>query len=51
VLIGAGAVLLVVAIFMIGRSHGERRRDVAPDPGYGRDQPPAPPRGPPEDRI
>jgi len=51
VLIGAGAVLLVVAVFMIGRSHGERRHDVRPDPGSGSDQPPAPPRGPPQDPI
>jgi hypothetical protein len=51
VLIGAGAVLLVVAIFMIGRTHGERRRDVGPAPGSYPDQPPPPPRGPPEDRI
>jgi hypothetical protein len=57
VLIGAGAVLLVVAIFMIGRSHGERRRDTGParpdrpGPGTGWDQPPAPPREPPEDPI
>jgi hypothetical protein len=60
-LIGAGAVLLVVAIFMIGRSHGQRHRDtgpggratepVRPGPGSGWDQPTAPPRGPPEDPI
>jgi hypothetical protein len=51
VLIGAGVVLLVVAIFMIGRGHGERGRDRQPYPGSVPDQPPAPPRGPPEDRI
>ncbi|MGZ4185115.1 MAG: hypothetical protein ACXVUE_18960 [Solirubrobacteraceae bacterium] len=54
ILIGAGAVLLVVAIFMIGRSHGERRRDIGParpGPRSDRDQPPAPPRGPPQDPI
>ena len=51
VLIGAGAVALVVAIFMMGRTHGERRRDARPGPGYASDQPPTPPRGPPEDPI
>jgi hypothetical protein len=51
VLIGAGAVLLVVAIFMIGRRHGERGRDPQPYPRSVPDQPPAPPRGPPEDPI
>ena len=52
VLIGAGAVLLVLAIFMIGRSRGARARDTtgAADP----DRPPdsaMPPRGPPQDPI
>jgi hypothetical protein len=57
VLIGAGAVLLAVAVFMIGRSHGQRSRDAQPAypadraPGSGWDQPPTPPRGPPEDPI
>jgi hypothetical protein len=51
VLIGAGAVLLAVAIFMIGRTHGQRRRDVQPSPGSASYQPPTPPRGPPEDPI
>ena len=50
-LIGAGVVLLVVAIFMIGRRHGERGRDPQPYPRSVTDQPPAPPRGPPEDPI
>jgi cobalamin biosynthesis Mg chelatase CobN len=51
-LIGAGAVLLVVAIFMIGRSRGSRARDETGPPGPSR--PPdssRPPRGPPEDPI
>jgi cobalamin biosynthesis Mg chelatase CobN len=52
VLIGAGAVLLVVAIFMIGRTRGARARDAngARDPS----RPPQsaiPPRGPPDDPI
>ena len=51
VLIGAGAVALVVAIFMVGRTHGQRRRDAQPGPGYATEQPPTPPRGPPEDPI
>jgi hypothetical protein len=54
VLIGAGAVLLAVAIFMIGRSHGKRSPDTGParpGPASGWDQPPQPSRGPPEDPI
>src|ERR1700760_1469811 len=51
VLIGAGAVALVVAIFMMGRTHGQRRRDAQPSPGYASDQPPRPTRGPPQDPI
>jgi predicted membrane-bound mannosyltransferase len=51
-LIGAGAVLLVVAIFMIGRSRGTRARDATAPPGPS-DRPDSamPPRGPPEDPI
>jgi hypothetical protein len=52
VLIGVGAVLLVVAIFMIGRSRGARARDAAAASGPSR--PPdagVPPRGPPNDPI
>jgi hypothetical protein len=51
VLIGAGAVLLAVAIFMLGHTRGQRRRDEGPPPRSGSNQPPAPPRGPPEDPI
>jgi hypothetical protein len=57
VLIGAGAVLLAVAVFMIGRSHGQRGRDTGSAypaghaPGSDWDQPRTPPRGPPEDPI
>ena len=51
-LIGAGAVLLVVAIFMIGRSRGARAREAptAADPSRPPDSA-LPPRGPPEDPI
>jgi len=51
-LIGAGAVLLVVAIFMIGRTRGARSRDTTAAGAPSR--PPdseLPPRGPPEDPI
>ncbi len=52
VLIGAGAVLLVVAIFMIGRSRGTRARDATAPPGStGPPDSAMPPRGPPEDPI
>lgn len=60
VLIGAGAVVLVVAIFMLGRTHGARSRDAtgappAPggpyDPRTGPYDPRTPPSGPPEDPI
>jgi cytoskeletal protein RodZ len=52
VLIGAGAVLLVVAVFMIGRSRGARARDTAgpTTPTHPSDSA-MPPRGPPEDPI
>ena len=52
VLIGAGAVLLVLAIFMIGRSRGARARETAgaADPSRPPDSA-MPPRGPPEDPI
>ena len=51
-LIGAGAVLLVVAIFMIGRARGARAPDATGPPGSS-EQPDSamPPRGPPEDPI
>jgi D-alanyl-D-alanine carboxypeptidase len=51
-LIGAGAVLLVVAIFMIGRSRGAQAREAtsATDPSRPPDSA-MPPRGPPEDPI
>ncbi|HEV7173974.1 MAG TPA: hypothetical protein VGN29_00705 [Solirubrobacteraceae bacterium] len=51
-LIGAGAVLLIVAIFMIGRSRGARARETttAADPSRPSDSA-MPPRGPPEDPI
>jgi hypothetical protein len=52
VLIGAGAVLLIVAIFMIGHSRGARARDTAGTPAPSRPPDSAvPPRGPPEDPI
>ena len=53
VLIGAGAVVLVVAIFMLGRTHGARARDATgapPAPGDPYD-PRTPRSGPPEDPI
>ena len=51
-LIGAGAVLLVVAIFMIGRSRGARTPEATTtaDPNRPPDSA-MPPRGPPEDPI
>ena len=52
VLIGAGAVLLVVAIFMTGRARGARARDATSATGPSRPPDSAmPPRGPPEDPI
>jgi hypothetical protein len=52
VLIGAGAVLLVVAIFMIGRSRGARAPDTTgPTTPTGPSGSAMPPRGPPEDPI
>jgi hypothetical protein len=51
-LIGAGAVLLVVAIFMIGRARGARARDTTGPAEPSRPPDSAmPPRGPPEDPI
>jgi hypothetical protein len=52
VLIGAGAVLLVVAIFMIGRTRGAQARDAdgARDPSRPSDSAMRP-GGPPEDPI
>jgi hypothetical protein len=51
-LIGAGAALLLVAIFMIGRARGARARDAAGATAPSRPPDSAmPPRGPPEDPI
>jgi hypothetical protein len=51
-LIGAGAVLLVVAIFMIGRSRGAQAREAPTTADPSRPPESAlPPRGPPEDPI
>ncbi|MGZ4180967.1 MAG: hypothetical protein ACXVUL_09850 [Solirubrobacteraceae bacterium] len=52
VLIGAGAALLVVAIFMIGRARGAPAREARGEAGPSRPPDSAmPPRGPPEDPI
>jgi hypothetical protein len=53
VLIGAGAVLLAVTIFMLGHNRGARRRDAggAPGPQGRTPESTMPPRGPPQDPI